>query len=594
MISNSSRSLSTMLHQLYAVLEGRRRLQLLGLWMLMLVSAVAELVTLGAILPFVGALVQPELVLENPAARTLAAWLGITSPEQMLFPLTVSFATAATVAGMLRVLLARVNATMAYMIGADLGLEVFSRTLYQPYEEHLRRNSSEVISGVTRKVDGVVRGILMATLNIVSSGLLFFAAFVAILMINFQATMIVAVVFGTAYVGITISMRKRLRRYGEIISKSEGQVFRALHEGIGGIRDIIVYNKQGFYQHLYRNADVALRRAQADSLFISQFPRYTLEAVAMVLIAIVAYVEVTGPNGGPAAVPTLAALALGGQRMLPALQMAYAGWSTLTHSRPILADVLDLLRSDSPVQMHSLPAALPFERELTVENLHFHYQGEPRKVLCGVTLSIMKGSRVGFIGETGAGKSTLVDVIVGLLKATEGRILVDGAPLTSSRIRSWHDKIAQVPQQIHLVDGSFIANIALGVSENEVDMEAIERAARRARIADVIATSSEGYQTMVGENGVKLSGGQRQRLGIARALYRNPEILVFDEATSALDVQTEQDVIATLDELSTNLTILMIAHRTATLKDCDIIHRLDRGQIVWSGSFTELRALDEA
>lgn len=585
---SDERSIAGMLRDLLRVMDARRKRHLAGLLVLLLVSAIAEMITLGAIVPFVGVLVEPELAFRSAIVARTAAWFGITDPADMLKPMTLAFGAAAVFAGAIRIVLARANATLAYGIGADLGLEVFRRTLHQPYAIHVQRNSAEVIGSVTRKVDGVVRGVLVATLNMISSATLFLVALAVLLTIDPVATGIAAVVFGSLYAIITLMMRRRLRRYGRTISRNEGQVFKALKEGLGGIREVKLYGQQDFYTRLYRSADLPLRQAQANSLFISQFPRYALEAVAIVLVAILALILVSGTDRPETVLPTLAALALGGQRMLPALQMVYAGWSTLTNAKSILADILDLLAVDSIRTASHEKRPLAFDREIGAEQVSFRYPGMTRPILDGITLRIAKGERIGLVGATGAGKSTLVDVLVGLLPPTDGAVTVDGVPLGPENLRAWQDKIAQVPQSIHLVDGSFAENIAIGETPDQIDMERVRIAARRARIADTIEARTNGYAAVVGENGVRLSGGQRQRLGIARALYRNPEVLVFDEATSALDTGTEQEVIDTLGELARDLTILMIAHRTTTLRDCDRIYRLDGGRIVWTGSYEDL------
>lgn len=570
-------------------LAPKRRSQMLVLFCLMFLSAFAELMTLGAIIPFVGLLVQPQLAFETNFVRAIASFLGLTSAEDLLAPMTVIFASAAVFAGATRVLLIRVSTRLAFMIGADIGVDVFSRTMEAPYETHANRNSSEVISGVTRKVDGVVRGIILAILNIASSTLIFTFSLGALLLIEWRATLTIITVFGAIYYIISLIMRSRLKRYGQTISQSEGQVFRALSEGLGGIREVLLHGKQDHYRRRFHGHDVALRSAQADTLFVSQFPRYALEAVAVVLIAFAAYWLTTNSSTGDSlsGLPVLAAIALGGQRMLPALQLIYAGWSQLIGYRPILEDVLDLLRQQ-PNDSALIPRSIEFFHNVTFDDVSFSYRGSTEAILQGLTLEIPRGSCVGLIGETGSGKSTLVDLFMGLLTPTSGRILIDEKPLSPETLRGWQDRIAHVPQAIYLTDGSFAENIAWSEPDSTVDLKQVKRAAHQAQVDTLIERTDGKYTGLVGENGARLSGGQRQRIGIARALYRNPDVLVFDEATSALDSETEGAIIDTLGQLKDGLTIVMIAHRLNTLRNCDLIFRLDRGRITWSGRYEDM------
>lgn len=585
--AKQDRPLLAMVGTLVGILPGRRRWQLSGLGLLLIIGAFAEIATLGAIIPFVGMLIEPGLAFRNPVLAGGARLMGVETPQDMLLPVTVAFCAAALIAGVIRILVARLNASMAYGIGADLGLQVFRRTLHQPYSVHLERNSSEVVSGITRKIDGVVRGVILALLNMASSGLLFLVALGVLLLINPLITSMTAVIFGGFYGSLTVLMRQRLKRYGKTIATSEGGVFKTLNEGLGGIREVKLYGQQEHYTRLYKSFDLPLRRAQADSVFTSQFPRFALEAIAIVLIALTAFLLVEQSAAPFGALPTLAALALGGQRMLPALQQVYAGWSALTHSKQILADVTELLETQLEGEEALRSQAVKFERQLELEDCSFEYPASSVPVLCNVTMKIAKGSRIGIVGPTGSGKSTLVDLIIGLQKPSSGKVLVDEIQLGSEVMRSWQDKIAQVPQAIHIIDGTFAENIAIGKTDGTINSDRVRAAARRARIEDTILAREAAFEEIVGEDGLRLSGGQRQRLGIARALYREPQLLVFDEATSALDSQTEREVIETLDELARDLTIIMIAHRTSTLEGCDQIYEFDKGRLVWRGDYAE-------
>jgi ATP-binding cassette subfamily B protein len=338
-----------------------------------------------------------------------------------------------------------------------------------------------------------------------------------------------------------------------------------------------------------------LRRAQGDNVFIAQSPRFSMEAVGMVLIAVLAFILSRQSVGIAAALPVLAALALGAQRLLPALQQVYGAWASIAGSHALLLDTLGLLDQPLPPDASSpRPRPLPFEREIRLEKVRFRYTEDGPWVIEDLDLTIAKGARVGLVGGTGSGKSTTLDLLMGLLRPSSGRISIDGQVLEGSSIRAWQAGIAHVPQAIFLADTSLAANIAFGVPEGEIDRERVRRAAERAQICDFIDSMPAGFESLVGERGVRLSGGQRQRIGIARALYKEATVLVLDEATSALDNSTERSVMDAIEGLSRDLTVIMIAHRLSTVQRCETIIELENGRLIAQAPYEQLLSTSQS
>jgi ATP-binding cassette, subfamily B, bacterial PglK len=582
-------TLPNLLKRLWHHLAQRRKRQFGLLMGLTLVSAFAEVVSLGAVLPFLGILVAPEQVYSLPIVVDVALAWGITSADQLVLPLTVAFAMAALIAGAIRILLLWVNTRLAYACGADLGIEVYRRTLYQPYQVHVASNSSEVISGITSKVNSVVFMVLLPFLTLVSSTVLVVAIIIALVTIDPMLASVASVGFGASYGLITWVSHRRLHRNSQRIAYEQTQVVKALQEGLGGIRDVLLDGTQPIYCDIFLKADHPLRRAQGDNVFISQNPRYVMEALGMVLIAVLAYSLSLQVGGIATALPVLGALALGAQRLLPALQQSYNAWANIAGSHTSLADTIELLDQPLPAALlEPVSTALLFQKDIRFNAVRFRYTNDCPWVLDGLNLTIPKGARVGFVGSTGSGKSTMLDVLMGLLLPTEGELLVNGEPVIGNRLRAWQQNIAHVPQSIYLADATLAENIAFGVQPSIIDLDRVQQAARQAQIADFIESSSQGYQGFVGERGIRLSGGQRQRIGIARALYKQASVLVFDEATSALDNATEQSVMDSIEGLDRDLTILHIAHRLTTIRRCDIIVELEHGRIVAQGTYEQL------
>ena len=578
-------ALPILLMRLWHHLSRRRRRQFVLLLGLMLVSAFAEVVSLGAVLPFLGILIAPDRVFNHPFVADVAQAWGVTSADQLVLPLTVAFAAAALIAGAIRILLLWASTRLAFASGADLSIEVYRRTLYQPYRVHVARNSSEVISGITNKVNGVVFGVLLPLLTLVSSTVLLVAIMLALIAINPVVASVAAVGFGASYALITWLVRHRLERNSQHIAREQTQVVKALQEGLGGIRDVLLDGTQPVYCNIYRQADLPLRRAQGNNTFISQSPRYVMEALGIVLIAALAYGLSRQAGGIATALPVLGALALGAQRLLPALQQMYSNWAAIVGSHASLAETIALLDQPLPAELlQPAPAPLTFQGAIRFDAVRFRYTGGGPWVLDGLNLTIPKGARVGFVGSTGSGKSTTLDLLMGLLTPTEGELLVDGQPISGNRLRAWQQTIAHVPQSIYLADTTLAENIAFGVPPDSIDLDRVQQAARQAQIADFIESSPEGYQAYVEERGIRLSGGQRQRIGIARALYKQASVLVFDEATSALDNATEQSVMDAIEGLNRDLTILLIAHRLTTVRRCDTIVELEHGRVVAQGT----------
>ena len=555
----------------------------------MLIASFAEILSIGAVLPFVGVLTAPERVFAHASLQPIIQILGLTEPAQLLLPLTVAFGVAALIAGAMRMALLWSSTQLTFSTGADLSINIYRRTLYQSYAIHCSRNSSEVINGVTGKTNGVIYGIIYPTLMLINSVVMLFAILMAMLAIEPVIALSAFCGFGLIYVLIIRITRKKLLLDSQSVARESSQVIKLLQEGLGGIRDILIDGSQSTYCRVYHNADLALRRAQGNMMFISYSPRYGVEALGMIFIAMLAYTLARQSDGISNAVPILGVLALGAQRLLPILQQAYAAWSAIRGGQVSLQDTLELL--DQPLPDHvDQPRALPlpFNKSISLKQLGFRYSSQTPYVLKQLNLTIPKGGLVGFIGTTGSGKSTLLDIVMGLLQPTEGTLEVDGHVLTLANHRAWQAHIAHVPQAIFLADSTIEENIAFGLPKDQIDHQRVRQAAQQAQIADTIESWPKQYQTFVGERGIRLSGGQRQRIGIARALYKQADVIVFDEATSALDNETEQAVMQALESLSHELTLLIIAHRVTTLKNCTQIVELGEGGIKRIGNYQDI------
>ena len=555
----------------------------------MFISAFAEIASLGAVVPFLGILVSPERVLDHYLVGKIVQNLGINSTDQLLIIITLIFIVCAVMAGLIRIFLTWSSTRVAFATGADLGSEVYKRTLYQPYWVHASQNSSEVISGIITKTNLVVFDVLMPLLLMISATLLVVAIMATLIVIDPTVALVAGFGFGSIYALVSFISRRKLNDNSNRVAREQTQVLKALQEGLGGIRDVLLDGVQEVYCDVFRRADQTLRRAQGSNVFISLSPRYGLEALGMVVIATLAYVLSQQVGGISVALPVLGLLALGAQRLLPALQQLYVSWASIVGSQASIEDILKLLDQPLPeVQQELIPSQYSFQHDVRFDSVHFRYNNDGPWVLKGLNLVIKKGSRVGLVGSTGSGKSTTLDLLMGLLMPTEGNILIDGEHVSGKRLRDWQRSIAHVPQSIFLADTSLAENIAFGIPLDKIDLGRVKIAARQAQIADYIESRPEGYKTYVGERGIRLSGGQRQRIGIARALYRQASVLVLDEATSALDNTTEQLVLDAMGTLSSELTVVLIAHRLTTVRHCDVIIELEHGKVVAQGTYDEL------
>ncbi|AEF99586.1 ABC transporter ATP-binding protein [Methylomonas methanica] len=584
-----TQSIYQLLNRLWHHITPRRRWQFGLLLLLTLLASFSEIFSIGAVLPFLGMLTTPERVFEHALMQPVIKVLDLTMPEQLLLPLTLVFGGAVLIAGFLRLLLLWASTRLSFASGADLSLSIYRRTLYQPYAVHCGRNSSEVIGGISGKANSVIYSIILPFLMLVSAGVMLIAILVTLLSVEPIIALVAFGGLGLIYILIIRLTRKKLLSDSQCIARESVQVIKSLQEGLGGIRDVLIDGSQATYCQIYRSADLPLRRAQGNSAFISASPRYGMEALGMLLIIALAYSLAREPDGISKAIPVLGALALGAQRLLPVLQQAYSSWSAIQSGQAALQDALDLLDQPLPDYADRPPAQpLPLERAICLKDLGFRYSAQTPYILMHINLTIPKGSRVGFIGTTGSGKSTLLDIVMGLLQPTEGALLIDGYPVTSADNRTWQAHIAHVPQAIFLADSTIEENIAFGVPKGQIDSKRVRLAAKQAQIADSIESWPKQYQTFVGERGVRLSGGQRQRIGIARALYKQADVIIFDEATSALDSETEQAVMQAIEGLSKDLTLLIIAHRLTTLKNCTQIVELADGGIKRVESYQDI------
>jgi ABC-type multidrug transport system fused ATPase/permease subunit len=584
--------------QLFAIFSPAERRRFGWLIVMALVNGVLQAAGLLAILPFLRIVADPAIIQETPLLQALFEGLGFDSERGFLI-----FAGAAAFAVLLLSSLFQA-ATMYRMTrfstlsSYSLSWRLLQGYLMQPYVWTLGRNTADLGKAALSEVEVVLRESIMPAIEMmmVLSAILFVAGVLCVMepMVALGALAII----GGAYLAIYWGVRRRLETLGAARVESNRARFKIAQEATGGMKEVKI---QGLETSLLTQFRVPARRmaeVQAEGLLISLLPRYALETVAFGgLILLILMLLGRGTGGLEAVLPTLGLVALAGLKLFPTTQQLYRLVTMLRRGGPaleaLLADLEETRAARSAASRDAGPGPEPLglQQAITLRGVTFAYPDTQRSALHGLDLEIAAQSVVGLVGGTGAGKTTVVDVILGLLEPQEGQLLIDGQPVTAANRRAWQRSIGYVPQQIFLTDDSVAANIAFGLPPEQIDHAAVQAAARIAALHDFITEElPKGYETLVGERGVRLSGGQRQRIGIARALYHNPDVLILDEATSALDTITEEAVMEAVHNLGGAKTIIMIAHRLSTVEDCDCIHLLDQGRVAASGTYAELVA----
>ncbi|EMO81248.1 ABC transporter, ATP-binding protein [Leptospira kirschneri str. 200801774] len=586
---NYSQSLFYLIFRIWNYLSSRRHKQFGILLVLLVISSLSEMVSIGAVIPFLGVLTTPEKVFDMPYIQPIKEYLRIFNPQELILPLTLGFIIIAIFTGLIRLLVLWVGNRLSFASGADLSLDIYRKTLYQPYRIHVMRNSSEIMGGILGKASGLVPALILPIINTLGGILIIGTILIALILFNPAISISVFIGFGVIYGIIGYITRKRLSIIGKIKSEEYTRVIKILQEGLGGVRDILLDGNQAVYCKIFEESDQKFRRASAESAFIGGSPRFLIESFGMILLAIFAYLLSRSDSGLVTVLPLLGAIALGAQRILPILQQVYQSWVTIKGNEKAFWDVLELLDQNIPEYIDLNIKPLKFSDCVRIEDLAFRYHPDQSWVIKDLSFNIYNGDRIGFIGVTGSGKSTLLDIVMALLEPSKGKLVVDNQIIDSNTMkRAWQANIAHVPQSIYLSDSTIAENIAFGISLDQIDFDRVRMAAKQAQIDSHIMSLKDGYNTFVGERGIRLSGGQRQRIGIARALYKEASVIIFDEATSALDNETEKAVIEAIEGLGKHLTVLLVAHRVTTLRNCNKIIELKSGKIFRTGTYNEL------
>lgn len=569
-----------------------------GALILVMVTVMAglEMAGIASVMPFLSVLGNPEVVRENVWLSAVYERLGFQSVDDFLLALGVAAFVLILVSTGFRMLTHYAMNQFIEMRRHSISARLLETYLRQPYAYFLNRHSSDMAKAILSEVDQVVSQVFRPALEMIAYGVVLLGIVILLLIVDPVIAMVVTGVLAGIYALIYSAVRGLLGRIGSDRVHANRERFTAAGEALGGIKDIKLLGREQAYLSRFYQPSRRFARHQATNQTLSQVPNFLVEAVAfggILILSLVLLAAEGGVDGGGLGeiLPVLGVYAFAGLRMKPASKKIYAGLAKLRFGAAAVDNIYnDLHDREALAEIRGeAESPMPIREELSLKDVHFAYPGAENEALSGIDLTVPVGSAVGLVGTTGAGKTTLVDVLLGLLQPTRGTICVDGAAITEKNIRCYQQSLGYVPQDIFLTDSSVAENIALGVPSVKIDQDRVERCARMAQVHDFIMEDMPGqYQTVVGERGVRLSGGQRQRIGIARALYHDPQVLVFDEATSALDNVTEKAVMEAIHGLHKQKTIIMIAHRLSTVRDCDKVVLLDKGMVAGTGTYEEL------
>jgi ABC-type multidrug transport system fused ATPase/permease subunit len=567
--------------ELWFYLPSKRRKHFFFLIFLIFFGALTEFISIGLLIPLIAAISNPDIIFANKYSKYFVELIGVSNKNNFLVISFIVFALAAIFTGFVRVLLIKYTASLSYQIGSDLNLSVYKRILSQTFEEQAGEDKSLLINLIITKTKLVVTGLIYPAITALSSITIASVILCLLIFINPLITILTAFVILLVYSTITFIFRLGMNNRSKLIAKNSSRIVLFLQESLGSIRDIILDNAHSNFYKKFSDIDIPLQKSEGEIIVIGQCPKYLIESFGMVLLAFIALILIKFSHDLNEVLITMAVIALSAQRLLPLAQNIYFSFSSIRSVSESLYDVLEVLKKP----IHSFPNShemqnLSFNKSIILKNISYAYPKERNAVFKGITLRINQGDRIGIIGDSGCGKSTFLDLLMGLIQPTSGSIYVDGIKLTKYNLQKWQKNISHVPQNIFLINESIKNNIIFLSEQDHINLDLLDKVCNIAQLKSFVGDSLNGINKIVGDRGEKLSGGQRQRIGLARAMYKNPTVFILDEATSALDGKTEQKIIQAIHNSFKQSTIIMVTHRMSTLKHCNKVFKLEGKKIV--------------
>jgi len=576
LIINTKLSVARKIFDLLMPAERRRAVVLLGM---MLIGMFMETLGVGLVIPAIALLTQSDLARHYPALQPALHGLGNPSQQTLVIGGMLVLVGVYLIKAICLALLAWQQTRFAFDVQAQVSQRLFTVYLRQPYTFHLQRNSAQLIRNVINEmnlltVNGILPGMTLLAESLVLCGL-----GSLLLVIEPMGTLIVVSILGTAAWGCHRFTRGCIVRWGEARQYHEGMRIQHLQQGLGGVKDVKLLGREACFLDRYSEHNIQNARVGRLQSTMQQLPRLGVELLAVIGLAILVISMLAQNRALEAVLPALGLFAASAFRLMPSVSRVIAAMQSLRYGLPVIDTLHAELKLTIPEATGRRSPSAPFRGALELKQVTYTYPGATEPALKDISVAIQCGESVGVIGTSGAGKSTLVDILLGLLTPDRGEVRVDGDDIQHA-LRNWQDQIGYVPQSIFLTDDTLRRNVAFGLADEQINDTAVQRAIKAAQLEEFVASQPDGMETLVGERGVRLSGGQRQRIGISRALYHNPAVLVLDEATSALDVATEHDVMQAVNALRGSKTIIVVAHRFSTVKQCDRLYQLEQGRVV--------------
>ncbi len=564
-----------------------------GLLLIMiLIMALLDMIGVASILPFIAVLTNPGLIETNSFLNNMFKFLnefGIENNDQFLFILGIIVFVLLILSLTFKAITTYFQTRFVQMREYTISKSLVEGYLRQPYSWFLDHHSAELGTNILSEVGRIISGGMRPLMEIISRSVVSVALIVLLIIADPKLALLTSLFLGLFYGIIFFSIRTYLNRIGKKRLKSNEIRFLSISEAFGAVKEVKVSGLEQIYLKHFSNSAEIFARTQVSSSILSQLPRFFLEAIAFGGIMLIILYKMTQTGSFNDALPIISLYVFAGYRLMPSLQQIYRSLTLLTFAGPVIDKLYNDKKNLKNVLINKDEEILGFNKSIKLNNLYYNYPNASRTALKDINLNIPAKTTVGLIGPTGSGKTTMVDIILGLLEAQKGTLEVDGKIITNQNSRSWQQSIGYVPQHIYLSDDTVADNIAFGVDHKDINQIKIEKVSKIANLHQFVMDElPQKYLTTIGERGIRLSGGQRQRIGIARALYHNPKLLILDEATSALDNETEKSVMNSINNLSNNITIIIIAHRLNTVKNCDIIFKLENGRLVKQGKFEEI------